>query len=100
QFISSLTLLLFVCIWGIRTISGALLGGVTQAALPVLQTHLPASLADITGLAAGIGIILLARHPEGILGMEWLTGRVSLPFGEERVPAGGLLMEQEVARAA
>jgi len=100
QFISSLTLLLFVCIWGIRTISGALLGGVTQAALPVLQTHLPASLADITGLAAGIGIILLARHPEGILGMEWLTGRVSLPFGEERVPAGGLLIEQEVARAA
>ena len=41
QFIGSLTLLLFVAIWGIRTITGALLGGLTAAALPVLQTHLP-----------------------------------------------------------
>jgi len=100
QFISSLTLLLFVCIWGIRTLTGALLGGLTQAALPVLQTHLPASLADITGLAAGIGIILLARHPEGILGMEWLTRRVSLPFGDDPARAGQLAVHQEVARAA
>jgi len=100
QFITSLTLLLFVCIWGIRTVTGALLGGMTQAALPVLQTHLPASLADITGLAAGIGIILLARHPEGILGIEWLTRRISLPFGEEPAPPAQLLLEQDVARAA
>ncbi|HXY27798.1 MAG TPA: ABC transporter permease [Acidimicrobiales bacterium] len=100
QFITSLTLLLFVCIWGIRTIAGALLGGMTQAALPVLQTHLPASLADVTGLAAGIGIFLLARHPEGILGIEWLTRRISLPFGEEPAPAAQLLLEQDVARAA
>ena len=100
QFISSLTLLLFVCIWGIRTLTGALLGGLTQAALPVLQTHLPASLADITGLAAGIGIFLLARHPEGILGMEWLTRRVSLPFGDDPARAGQLAVHQEVARAA
>ena len=70
QFIGSLTLLLFVAIWGIRTISGALLGGMTAAALPVLQTHLPASLADLTGLAAGIGIVLLARSPDGIVGMD------------------------------
>ncbi len=100
QFITSLTLLLFVCIWGIRTISGALLGGLTQASLPVLQTHLPASLADITGLAAGIGIVLLARHPEGILGMEWLTRRIHLPFGDAPAPAGEILLEQGVARAA
>jgi branched-chain amino acid transport system permease protein len=100
QFITSLTLLLFVCIWGIRTLTGALLGGVTQAALPVLQTHLPASLADITGLAAGIGIIVLARYPEGILGMEWLTRRVSLPFGDVTAPAGEITLTQEVASAA
>ena len=65
QYIGSLTLLLFVAIWGIRTMSGALLGGLTAAALPVLQTHLPTSLADLTGLAAGIGIVLLARSPRG-----------------------------------
>jgi branched-chain amino acid transport system permease protein len=100
QYIGSLTLLLFVAIWGIRTISGALLGGLTAAALPVLQTHLPASLADLTGLAAGIGIVLLARSPEGILGMSWLTNRVRLPFGEAENELGLLSVEREVANAA
>ena len=88
QFIGSLTLLLFVAIWGIRTISGALLGGLTAAALPVLQTHLPTSLADLTGLAAGIGIVLLARSPDGILGMGWFTSRVHLPFGDAGADLG------------
>jgi len=100
QFFASLTLLLFVAIWGIRTLTGALLGGVTAAALPVLQTHLPRSLADLTGLAAGIGIVLLARHPDGILGMEWLTSRVHLPFGDEPADPEALLLDREVARAA
>jgi branched-chain amino acid transport system permease protein len=100
QFIGSLTLLLFVAIWGIRTISGALLGGLTAAALPVLQTHLPSSLADLTGLAAGIGIVLLARSPDGIIGMEWLTNRVHLPFGDVEAAPGKVILEHEVARAA
>ena len=100
QYIGSLTLLLFVAIWGIRTLSGALLGGLTAAALPVLQTHLPTSLADLTGLAAGIGIVLLARSPDGILGMTWLANRVHLPFGYEEDESGLLTVEREVANAA
>jgi branched-chain amino acid transport system permease protein len=100
QFIGSLTLLLFVAIWGIRTLSGALLGGLTAAALPVLQTHLPTSLADLTGLAAGIGIVLLARSPDGILGMSWLTSRVHLPLGQAENDLGLLVAEAEVASAA
>jgi hypothetical protein len=93
-------LLLFVAIWGIRTLTGALLGGMTAAALPVLQTHLPASLADVVGLAAGIGIVLLARHPEGVLGMTWLTNRVRLPFGDVQNVVEPVAMEREVASAA
>jgi branched-chain amino acid transport system permease protein len=100
QYIGSLTLLLFVAIWGIRTISGALLGGLTAAALPVLQTHLPTSLADLVGLAAGIGIVLLARSPDGILGTSWLTNRVRLPLGDEKNDLGLLAVEREVANAA
>ena len=100
QFIGSLTLLLFVAIWGIRTLTGALLGGMTAAALPVLQTHLPQSLADLTGLAAGIGIVLLARSPDGILGMEWLTRRVHLPFADQEAEATQLVLDHEVARVA
>lgn len=100
QYIGSLTLLLFVAIWGIRTITGALLGGMTAAALPVLQTHLPTSLADLVGLAAGIGIVLLARHPEGVLGMTWLTNRVRLPFGGAENEVGPIAIEPEVVGAA
>jgi branched-chain amino acid transport system permease protein len=100
QYIGSLTLLLFVAIWGIRTLTGALLGGMTAAALPVLQTHLPTSLADLVGLAAGIGIVLLARHPEGVLGMTWLTNRVRLPFGDAENEVESLVIEREVASAA
>jgi branched-chain amino acid transport system permease protein len=100
QFIGSLTLLLFVAIWGIRTLTGALLGGMTAAALPVLQTHLPHSLADLTGLAAGVGIIVLANFPDGILGIPWLTEHVRLPFAADRPAQPALLVESEVARAA
>src|ERR1700722_10326826 len=100
QYIGSLTLLLFVAIWGIRTLTGALFGGMTAAALPVLQTHLPASLADVVGLAAGIGIVLLGRHPEGGLGMTWLTNRVRLPFGDVQNVVEPVAMEREVASAA
>jgi branched-chain amino acid transport system permease protein len=100
QYIGSLTLLLFVAIWGIRTLTGALLGGMTAAALPVLQTHLPTSLADLVGLAAGIGIVLLARHPEGVLGMTWLTNRVRLPFGDAESEVAPVAMERKVASAA
>jgi branched-chain amino acid transport system permease protein len=98
-FIASLTLLLFVAIWGIRTLTGALLGGMTAAVLPVLQTHLPASLADLTGLAAGIGIIVLANFPDGLLGIPWLSDRVSLPFSDRAREPQPLLLDQEVARA-
>jgi branched-chain amino acid transport system permease protein len=100
QFIGSLTLLLFVAIWGIRTLTGALLGGMTAAVLPVLQTHLPSSLADLTGLAAGIGIIVLANSPDGLLGIPWLSDRVSLPFSTQAPEPQPLLLDKEVARVA
>jgi branched-chain amino acid transport system permease protein len=100
QFIGSLTLLLFVAIWGIRTVTGALLGGMTAAALPVLQTHLPSSLADLTGLAAGVGIIVLANFPDGLLGIPWFTDRVSLPFADELPGSQPFVLDGEVARAA
>jgi branched-chain amino acid transport system permease protein len=100
QFFGSLTILLFTFIWGIRTVSGALLGGLTAAALPVLQTHLPSSLADLTGLVAGVGIILLGRNPDGVLGMHWLVDRVRLPFASAgRGGTPGQLLSEDMASA-
>jgi branched-chain amino acid transport system permease protein len=99
QFFGSLTLLLFVAIWGVRSISGALVGGLTAAALPVLETHLPGYLSDFAGIAAGVGINLLGRSPDGIFGMEWLVKRVRLPFAPAN-EALGLLPDAEVAHVA
>jgi branched-chain amino acid transport system permease protein len=81
-FFSSLTLLLFVAIWGVRSATGGILGGLTAAALPVAATHLPRALTDLAGLVAGVGIILLSRNPDGVLGTPWLVDRVGsrLPF--------------------
>jgi hypothetical protein len=44
--------------------------------------------------------VLLARSPDGILGMGWLTRRVRLPFGDKEASAGETLLDREVARAA
>jgi branched-chain amino acid transport system permease protein len=100
QFIGSLTLLLWVAIWGIRTVTGGLLGGLTAAALPVFQTHLPTVLADFVLIAAGVCFVLLARSPDGILGIHWLRERISLPFGDQEAETTPLLIDSEVARAA
>jgi branched-chain amino acid transport system permease protein len=89
QFLSSLILLLFVAIWGIRTTTGALLGGLSATLLPFAETHLPAAYAGLTGLVAGVGIVLLGRSADGVLGLPQLRGRVRLPFTDTpRRPAG------------
>ena len=82
QFLSSLILLLFVAIWGIRTATGALLGGLSATLLPFAETHLPAAYAGLTGLVAGVGIVLLGRSADGVLGLPQLRNRVRLPFAD------------------
>ncbi len=100
QFLSSLTLLLFVAIWGMRSLTGALLGGMTAAALPVLESHLPGYLSYLTGFVAGTGIFLLGRSPDGILGLDWLVARVRLPFSAKGDDPPELVVSQDIARAA
>ena len=87
EFLSSLTLLLFVAIWGLRTTTGALLGGLSATLLPFAQTQLPSGLSGLTGLVAGVGIILLGRSPEGVLGFPGLSGRIRLPFADDPPPS-------------
>lgn len=99
QFIGSLTLLLWVAVWGVRTIAGALLGGVTAAALPVLQPHLPTVPRDFLAIAAGVTFAFLARSNDGILGLDWFRDRFSLPLGDHGAEAPALLIDSEVAHA-
>ena len=66
---------LFVTIWSIRTVSGAFLAALTYVALNQIW---PSSI----GIFAGLGVILIGRAANGILGIEalqfrlpWVKGR-------------------------
>jgi branched-chain amino acid transport system permease protein len=62
---------LFVTIWGIRTVSGAFLAALTYVALNQIW---PSSI----GIFAGLGVILIGRAANGILGIEAI--HVRLPW--------------------
>jgi branched-chain amino acid transport system permease protein len=81
QFLGSLTLLLLVTIVGIRTVTGALIGGLAASWLPEAQVHLPRAFAGLAGLVAGIGIVLLGRSPDGVMGLAvpWLRRHLPVP---------------------
>jgi branched-chain amino acid transport system permease protein len=61
----SLPVLLAAVIGGITTISGALIGGVAFALLPIIQDRLPA-LQGIIFIATGAAAISLGRNPHGV----------------------------------
>ena len=88
QMFASLELVLFVVIFGIRTISGAALGGLAAALLPLASSHLPWWGVGLTGIAAGIGISLMANVPDGIVAIPWLTEHLRIPgLSAPRTPA-------------
>jgi branched-chain amino acid transport system permease protein len=93
QFFSSLTLLLLVTIFGIRTVTGALLGGLAAALLPYAESHLPTAFGGLAGLVAGVGIVLIGRSPDGVVGMALpalrrVTSRTGSP-GVHPSPSAG-----------
>jgi branched-chain amino acid transport system permease protein len=67
QVLVSLTLLLLLVIWGVRTPTGALAAGLTFAALPVLQSHV-SWVSNLPALVVGVGVILVGRLPNGVVG--------------------------------
>jgi branched-chain amino acid transport system permease protein len=63
--IRSLPLLLLAVVGGITTATGALIGGMSLAILPVIQSRVPA-IGGLVLLTAGMAGILLGRNPNGI----------------------------------
>ena len=57
---------LFVVVWGVRTVSGAFLAALSFAVLTHVWTN-------GVGLFAGAGIVLIGWAPNGIIGMTWLS---------------------------
>jgi branched-chain amino acid transport system permease protein len=79
QMFASLEIVLFVTIFGIRTVSGALLGGLAAALLPLASSHLPWWGVGITGIVAGAGISLMAAHPDGVVPIPWINEHLRIP---------------------
>jgi branched-chain amino acid transport system permease protein len=70
---------------GVRSNSAALLAGITLAVIPGLfSAYLPPSLGNLPGIMFGLGAILVARHPDGVIvtqvrGVERLLSRLRPP---------------------
>ena len=61
--LQSLPLLLLAVIGGITTVSGALIGGMSFALLPILQRYIP--LQGLTPLLTGLAAVSIGRNPNG-----------------------------------
>jgi branched-chain amino acid transport system permease protein len=69
---TSLELLLLLVIWGVRSVTGALLAGLSLSALNLLTSN--SGLAgELPFLLTGVGIVLIGWLPNGLLGLSWLA---------------------------
>jgi branched-chain amino acid transport system permease protein len=73
QVFSSLTLILLLLIGGRNTVSGALLGAVSFALFPVLQSHVHTS-SNLQYLLTGFAAVSIGINPNGIGGQIALAG--------------------------
>jgi branched-chain amino acid transport system permease protein len=83
--LASLSLLLLLAIWGVDSVIGVLLAGLTYALFPVIQSHVP-GIPSLQFLAIGLGALGLARNPDGIM--------------SQLAPAGGALRGWWAKRSA
>lgn len=74
QFFNSLPLLLLVVVFGVTSVTGAVLGGVGLMLLPVLQSQHP-ELAGVFFAILGFGAVALGRDPNGLANHLFRLGR-------------------------
>lgn len=72
---SGVMFVLFLVIWGARTVTGGFLAALTYAVFTNVG-----HLTRVEGIFAGVGIVVVGRAANGILGAEWLADRVHLPW--------------------
>jgi branched-chain amino acid transport system permease protein len=87
-YFQSLLVLLLAVVFGVTSVSGALLGGTALMLLPVWQSSAP-ELAGLLFAILGFGAVLLGRDPNGIANHLFKLGRLGsnklLPRWEEQL---------------
>lgn len=73
-YFQSLLLLLCAAVFGVTSITGAVLGGVALMLLPVLQSD-HASIGGLMFVVLAVGAVLLARDPNGLANQLFKLGR-------------------------
>jgi branched-chain amino acid transport system permease protein len=107
QMLNSLALLLLLAIWGLDSVTGVLLAGLSYALFPVIQSHVP-SIHSLVFLATGLGALGLARNPDGVMSKLapagdrlrgwWAKRSTGAPLPGER-PEGEIVPDEEEALA-
>jgi branched-chain amino acid transport system permease protein len=65
---TGLVWLAVVVTMGVRSITAAALSGLAFALLPgVFQTYVPSRWGEVPALLFGLGAVMVARHPEGVV---------------------------------
>jgi branched-chain amino acid transport system permease protein len=74
-YFNSLLLLLCATVFGVTSVTGAVLGGVSLMLLPVLRADNP-SVAGLLFVVLAVGAVLLAKDPNGLANLLFKAGRL------------------------
>lgn len=97
-YFQSLLLLLMAVVWGVTSVTGALLGGTFMMYLPVAQSDNP-NIAGLLFVLLGAGAVMLARDPNGLANKlfgipHWIMNKL-YPWLSQRFPGMALLLRDE-----
>ncbi len=93
-------LFLFAFVGGITTVTGALLGGLLFAALPLVQSEAP-ELAGLVFAAVAVTAVALGKQPNGMAGLlySWRTRAPGAPPAAAAAPTATVTRPREVVDA-
>jgi branched-chain amino acid transport system permease protein len=93
MYFQSLLLLAMAVIWGVTSVTGAVLGGAFMMYLPVAQSDHP-SIAGLLFVLLGVGAVIVGRDPNGLANKlfgfnAWVMDRL-YPVLADRYPGMAL----------
>lgn len=96
-YFQSLLLLLFAVVWGVTSVTGAVIGGFSMMYLPVAQADNP-EIAGLLTMGVALGAIIIGRDPNGLANKMfqfpgWIQGTV-YPFLADKYPGLALRVRE------